>query len=344
MTAREQVWFQICLSMVWISYVIAIYRSPGRPPKDFKPKKSEWRRWCKKCKNYKPERAHHCKTCKQCVLKMDHHCPWTANCVGYENMPHFVRFLVWVDYTNSYAFLSISAKAKTFWRDRNLPVYLTSKLQLTATIVLFMLSLLVLITVGALTLRVLWHILFTGRTQIESWDLERIETQVESKSFIDKLEKNFKDIYGKSPKNFRSWSTSHRIVKDMDGIPLIEIDDIIFPYNTNILENLIRTLGYPWNWILPWAGPIGNGLTFKKDQDCIYDESSAEEPDISTLPWPPDSGHQDIIAHNKSELGFQEIIIDSERVVKQYSTLVKRSQWSNDYGEKLSDFGVDDEE
>ena len=33
-------------------------------------------RTCRKCKVFKPPRAHHCSICQRCVLKMDHHCPW----------------------------------------------------------------------------------------------------------------------------------------------------------------------------------------------------------------------------------------------------------------------------
>jgi palmitoyltransferase ZDHHC2/15/20 len=33
-------------------------------------------RWCKKCGEWKPERAHHCSVSGRCVLRMDHHCLW----------------------------------------------------------------------------------------------------------------------------------------------------------------------------------------------------------------------------------------------------------------------------
>lgn len=60
-------------------------------------------RYCKQCKHYKPPRAHHCRYCRRCVLKMDHHCPWIANCVGYDNYGHFVRFVLYVDIACGYA-------------------------------------------------------------------------------------------------------------------------------------------------------------------------------------------------------------------------------------------------
>ena len=32
-----------------------------------------FRKFCKRCKAFKPKRAHHCSICKRCILKMDHH-------------------------------------------------------------------------------------------------------------------------------------------------------------------------------------------------------------------------------------------------------------------------------
>jgi len=48
---------------------------------------------CRKCKQVKPERAHHCRVCNRCVLKYDHHCPWINQCVGLHNERHFVMFM-----------------------------------------------------------------------------------------------------------------------------------------------------------------------------------------------------------------------------------------------------------
>ena len=53
------------------------------------------RRFCRKCKLFKPDRAHHCRTCNSCVLKMDHHCSWINTCVGYHNYKAFLLFLLY---------------------------------------------------------------------------------------------------------------------------------------------------------------------------------------------------------------------------------------------------------
>ena len=52
--------------------------------------------YCRKCRKFKPPRAHHCHICKTCVLKMDHHCPWVHNCIGYYNYRYFWLFLCYM--------------------------------------------------------------------------------------------------------------------------------------------------------------------------------------------------------------------------------------------------------
>ncbi|KAG0441992.1 Palmitoyltransferase PFA4 [Dictyocoela muelleri] len=50
-------------------------------------------RECKKCGNYKPERAHHCSRCGHCVKRMDHHCVWLGVCINSDNLAYFIRML-----------------------------------------------------------------------------------------------------------------------------------------------------------------------------------------------------------------------------------------------------------
>jgi len=50
-------------------------------------------KYCKKCEEVKPPRAHHCSLCGKCIMKMDHHCPWTGNCIGLLNHKKFWLFL-----------------------------------------------------------------------------------------------------------------------------------------------------------------------------------------------------------------------------------------------------------
>ncbi|GAB2272564.1 Probable protein S-acyltransferase 16 [Dionaea muscipula] len=90
------------------NYAIAISTDPGRVPASFLPdvedvdspiheikRKSGDLRYCQKCSQYKPPRAHHCRVCKRCILRMDHHCIWINNCVGHANYKVFFVFVLY---------------------------------------------------------------------------------------------------------------------------------------------------------------------------------------------------------------------------------------------------------
>ncbi|PGH17999.1 hypothetical protein AJ80_04620 [Polytolypa hystricis UAMH7299] len=49
--------------------------------------------FCVYCMIRKPLRSKHCRRCKRCVSKHDHHCPWIDNCVGANNLRHFVLYI-----------------------------------------------------------------------------------------------------------------------------------------------------------------------------------------------------------------------------------------------------------
>ena len=50
---------------------------------------------CYTCGLKRAARAHHCSSCNKCILRMDHHCPWIANCIGWKNHGHFLRFILY---------------------------------------------------------------------------------------------------------------------------------------------------------------------------------------------------------------------------------------------------------
>ncbi|EED21786.1 palmitoyltransferase SidR [Talaromyces stipitatus ATCC 10500] len=50
--------------------------------------------FCIHCMVRKPLRSKHCRRCSRCVAKHDHHCPWIYNCVGANNLRHFVIYIL----------------------------------------------------------------------------------------------------------------------------------------------------------------------------------------------------------------------------------------------------------
>lgn len=69
------------------------------------------KKFCRKCDNFKPERAHHCSACGHCIKKMDHHCFWINNCVNYDNQGHFIRFLFFSLVANTLVFSFVAVKS-----------------------------------------------------------------------------------------------------------------------------------------------------------------------------------------------------------------------------------------
>ncbi|ANZ74437.1 BA75_00257T0 [Komagataella pastoris] len=357
MTKRNQWWFQFYLTMVWISYYLAIKKSPGTPPPDFQPEPNEWRKWCRKCNNYKPERSHHCKTCKVCVLVMDHHCPWTANCVGYQNMPHFIRFLGWVVFTTSYVLLQICKRFYFFYQNRNLPSYLFNKTEIVFAVILFFMDSLVLVTVSALLFRTLYHITFTGMTTIESWEHERLEDQFYTNRLWRKIAYNYYQFHKKKLPILKSWTnitnegderfdftfneltgsncptSEYQVNDDENLVPdQFTIDDVIFPYDTGYWSNLTNTLGPSYEWVLPWGCPHGTGYSFSK-ADFYQDDQLA-------IPWPIDGNHtlkpEQVSKDTATSSSYQP---STHKLDDEPSP--RNTDWSNDFGERMDDFGVD---
>ncbi|CAX40685.1 palmitoyltransferase, putative [Candida dubliniensis CD36] len=407
LTIKQQLIYEFYATMIWISYLFAIYTNPGRVPTNYKPSspstrieetgndseglglesredetliteepisgdRCEWIRYCKKCNNYKPPRSHHCKICKQCVLQMDHHCPWTMNCVGNNNLPHFMRFLGWVIWGTGYLMIQLIKLIINYYENSNMPHYLFNKTELVAIIVITPINLFVFATILVLFIRCLINIC-KGMTQIEIWEWERLELQWSSKRLWRLIRFNYRKLHNDKPfPKLSTWTNTINNgdygddvdVDDVDDVdveltnlssnneePIVPqnftIDDLIFPYDLGIWKNLINAMNYPYMWLIPFAKPKSNGYQPEISQDYLQD-------DQLNLPWPPDGIRQQEIEinvlHQQHSQGNEE---DEElRSIRNYQELrrrldprlnVKRTDFVNDMGEGLTDFGVDED-
>ena len=103
--------FYYCSFMTLLCHTMSIYTEPGLIDQSIVSKlKSDKKNFCKKCKKYRPLRAHHCSTCKKCVMKLDHQCPWIFNDVGYNNQKIFFLFLFYASFGCLIAFIFLCTR------------------------------------------------------------------------------------------------------------------------------------------------------------------------------------------------------------------------------------------
>ncbi|EMD94305.1 hypothetical protein COCC4DRAFT_58294 [Bipolaris maydis ATCC 48331] len=134
------------------------------------------RKWCFRCEAAKPPRAHHCKECKRCIPKMDHHCPWTNNCVSHTTFPHFIRFLFYTTVGLSLLETFIFTRLSYLWSNLDMPSSMgPSPFQLAHLFTILMVNSLTLFILGILFLRNVWC-LAVNTTTIEGWEIERHRT------------------------------------------------------------------------------------------------------------------------------------------------------------------------
>ncbi|CAN3372880.1 palmitoyltransferase Pfa4p [Diutina rugosa] len=334
---KEVQWLhELCLHTIWLTYALAIFTDPGEPPKDFHPQRGEWKRYCQSCKRFKPPRTHHCKTCKRCVLAMDHHCPWTYNCVGHNNLPQFLRFLVAVIVGTSNLAYLLWGRLKTIYDMRNEPAYLTSKWNIFWVLIFTLVNIAVLASITLLYIRCLLNVL-AGKTQIEVWEWDRVESQLLSERFWIQVRKNYRKLYGKELPKLESCRFPPK-PDDNDIVPInFTIDDLIFPYDYGYIKNVYYSCGGMWTWLWPWGGSPLNGCQWPRSDNC--------EDDQLNLPWPPDGGHQDHVATNDKSVESvdlsipQNVALVKKRLDPRFSA--SRRVWINDQGESLRDYGVD---
>lgn len=107
---------------------------------------------------------------------MDHHCPWTSNCVSHTTFPHFLRFLLYTTLGLTYLESLLLPRLMHLWYTRDMPSYLgPSAFQLAHLFVALIVNSITLFAIGILLIRNLWC-LAVNTTTIEGWEIERHTT------------------------------------------------------------------------------------------------------------------------------------------------------------------------
>ncbi|KAJ5421318.1 hypothetical protein N7491_009763 [Penicillium cf. griseofulvum] len=345
---RDEVWkiniFALC---IWICYYRTCFVDPGRLPKAEerpKPKEQEGaalasrQRWCRRCEAYKPPRAHHCKTCKRCIPKMDHHCPWTSNCVSHFTIPHFMRFLFYATVGMSYLETLLWQRASFVWKSSHLPSYLGPTFgQLIHLFILLVVNSLTVFGLFVLLLRSLWA-LGSNTTTIETWEIERHATLVRRARVLGG--------YLEGPGGIR-----------------VHIKKQEYPYDIGIWANIKQGMGGSAN-VISWFWPLA--ATPDRRSGWEFEINDFEDPGVS---WPPPDPDRIPMPVSARPSNFS-MPTDSSKVrvcnVGNHSTIDTKKDdysetdsesepdsggdsdegeesWRNAEGERLRDFGVDEE-
>ncbi|PHH82465.1 hypothetical protein CDD82_5878 [Ophiocordyceps australis] len=355
-SSSETLCLNLLLLCVWYTYSRAVLVDPGRLAVPVHHgddmARHPQQRWCFKCDAPKPPRAHHCRSCRRCVPKMDHHCPWTANCVSMTTFPHFLRFIV-------YANLALWALARLLWKrfwaiwlSRHMPAYLGPSLS--ALICLSLTSIVCFVTTVALgimlvtTLRT-WLL---NCTMIEGWQSDRHE------ALLDRA-------------TGRDWW--HLTGPDGKQVRLQRVE---FPYDIGFFANMAQAMGTsnPLLWLFPFAGNplVGanqRGLGWEWEENGFNpNEGMWPPPDPDKMyrrggAW-PSTRHSEVL---DDDLGPEErkraFQLRQEQDVRRRALLMAELEevddydmvdmnetprhqslgWSNSDGERLGDYGVDED-
>ncbi|KAA8575436.1 hypothetical protein MFRU_002g00860 [Monilinia fructicola] len=318
----------------------------------------EWEnvRWCKKCDALKPPRAHHCKKCKRCIPKMDHHCPWTNNCVSHTTFPHFIRFLF-------YAVLSITILSTYLYTrityvvsESTLPSYLGPST--TAISFLFIISCsngLSLFAMSLLFIRTAYS-LATNIYMIEAWEIERHDAIIE-----------------------RSKTRNMRGYVYANGGRKVRVNKVEFPFDIGIWENIVQGMGT--GNVLMWFNPFAGGPSIESAGK--WEENGFNDKEGMWPPPDPDklgrrAGCTGVETYPLEEKVFGSVEEEREAFRKRQEADLKRWKkrdsrdgdgyyeeenkdeaeeyvseyeegldgeegWTNSEGDRLRDYGVDEE-
>jgi palmitoyltransferase len=289
---------------------------------------------------------------------MDHHCPWTANCVSHTTFPHFLRFLVYTTIGLSFLQLLLFTRLHHLWNSRDLPSYLgPSPFLLFHLFTTLIANSITLFAVGILALRNIWC-LAVNTTTIEGWEIERHRTLLRrARHFGGYLETPTGEA--------------------------IKIKKQEFPYDIGIWANIGQGMGSrnPIQWVNPLAPTpsVVSGLVFETngfedegtvwpppDPDRAYKRHGRAANEHAFVFEKEELSNRDTVEAFKARQAEDEVrrrrpfverleemdgdryeygadASDEEEEKVEYGDGEGEEGWRNSEGERLKDFGVDED-
>ena len=189
---------------------------------------------CNIRQTYKPPRCHHCSRCERCYLKMDHHCLFLDSCIGFHNYKFFFQFLIVNILMIIYNLVIVSIE-----------IYVNKNFKSEVLV-----NFIVFVVLSGLALFIfiptaIYHcsLISTNETTIERLTID--EYLLGNSTFAN---------------NFQEGPLSQG--------SLLNNRKILNPYNLGMKENWKQVFGSrPIDWILPSFSSIGDGISFKKNED-----------------------------------------------------------------------------
>jgi palmitoyltransferase len=285
---------------------------------------------------------------------MDHHCPWTSNCVSHTTFPHFIRFVFYAVLSMSILAYHLFRRIVPIWNDRHLPAYLGPPTWAMAHLLLLcVVNGITLFALAILLVRSIYS-LAINTTMIESWEIERHE------ALVKRLRKSGGYVYASGGQKMR-------------------VEHQEFPYDIGIWRNLCQGMGTSivLLWFLPFGPAPGIESAAKFEVNDFEDESKVwPPPDPDKMPRAPRRLDQDLeVRHYGSPTEEKEAfkrrqqedferrrmtarreaveddsdndedeLDEYENEYEEYEEgLDGEEGWTNSDGERLRDFGVDED-
>ncbi|KAI9171866.1 palmitoyltransferase pfa4 [Paramyrothecium foliicola] len=358
-TRSETYIFNILLLVLWYTYYKAVTVDPGRYVFPETVIEAEGR-WCGKCAAPKPARAHHCRFCGRCIPKMDHHCPWTGNCVSMTTFPHFLRFLIYANISLWMLAYLVAQRFHSLWEVRHMPAYLGPTLPaLVSLAFLSPICFFTCVALGIMLVNTIRSWIFNC-TMIEGWEIDRHEVIAERSG------RDFWDITGPDGKKIRfeklEFPYDIGLFSNMaQAMGTSNVLMWLFPFAGNPKISKDRK-GTGWVWAENgfnrepglWPPPDPDKMRRAgREWPAAKRNLEAEIQDLNLTPEEQKAAFKErqerdlrkrqMLMAELEEVDSYEVMNDDEMHVYDNHGNAEGRDWTNTDGERLRDYGVDEE-